>query len=84
MSFGFNYLPSEVSDILIEGNYDLGKYSGQPLYFVGESEGFVEVLNNIGKYALRYQEACLDGKMCDGDLPLKDCGSVDLSKPIFF
>ena len=55
---GFNYLPSEVSDIFVEGDYNLEKYSGQPLYFVGESEGFVEILNNLGQYSLRYQEAC--------------------------
>jgi hypothetical protein len=71
--FGFNYLPSEVSDVFVEGNYNLEKYSGQPLYFVGESENFVEILKNIGQYSLRYQEACLDEELCEGDLPLKDC-----------
>ena len=71
--FGFNYLPSEVSDVFVEGNYNLDEYSGQPLYFVGESENFVEILKNIGQYSLRYQEACLDEELCDGDFPLKDC-----------
>ena len=30
-------------------------------------------MNNIERYALRYQEACVDADKCDGDLPVKDC-----------
>ncbi len=79
--FGFQNLPSEVSDINVNISLNLGMYSGQPLYFVNPDMGASEVLNNIGRYVLRYQEACLaledgeNGSSCEGDLPTKDCKS---------
>ncbi len=57
--FGFQNLPSEVSDVDMNVSIELGMYSGQPLYFVNPGESVNEILGNIGKYALRYQEACL-------------------------
>jgi hypothetical protein len=71
----FRYLPSELEDVSIEGSYDLNKYISQPVYFinVNESEGISEILNNLGGYFLRYQEACLNNSLCDKDLPVKDC-----------
>jgi hypothetical protein len=75
VGFGFNYLPSEVSEVFIEGNYNLENYYGNPLYFLGDNEGNLEILRNIGPYALRYQEVCLDGEICKGDFPLKNCSS---------
>ena len=73
--FGFQYLPSEVDYVSINGTYDFKDYVGEILYFVGANEGASEVLNNLGDYVLRYQEACIDNSSCVGDLPLKDCGS---------
>ena len=82
--FSFQYLPSEVDDVDVNVSVEFGDYSGQPLYFVNPSEGAGEVLNVLGKYLLRYQEACLDSgneenstneSVCGGDLPFKDCGS---------
>jgi len=71
--FGFKYLPSEVENISVEGTYDLGVYFDKPLYYIGSNEGVSEILSNIGKYALRYQEACLNGTVCERDLPVKNC-----------
>lgn len=71
--FAFQNLPSEVLDIKVESNLTLGQYSNQPLYFVNINQGASEILNNIGRYTLRYQEACLINKTCEGDLPTKDC-----------
>ena len=73
--FGFQYLPSEVGDIPVSGVYDFGEYVGEVLYFVDANEGASEVLNNLGRYILRYQEACLDNSSCVGNLPMKDCYS---------
>jgi len=71
--FGFQYLPSEVEDVLVSGDYDFEDYVGEVLYFVDADEGTSEILNNLGRYVLRYQDACLDGSVCEGDLPLKSC-----------
>jgi len=82
--FSFQYLPSEVDEIDVNVSVEFGDYSGQPLYFVNPSEGAGEVLNVLGEYLLRYQEACLDSgyeenstneTVCEGDLPVKDCNS---------
>jgi len=71
--FGFQYLPSEVGDVLISGDFDFGDYAGEVLYFVNVNEGASEVLNSLGRYVLRYQDACLNGSVCEGDLPVKSC-----------
>ena len=57
--FGFQYLPSEVDDVDVNLSVELGMYSGEVLYFVNPNEGASEVLNNIERYVLRYQESCL-------------------------
>ena len=76
-AFGFQHLPSEVSDIDVNISARLETYSGQPIYFVNPGEGVSEILGNIGSYILRYQEACLvnSSDSCNGDLPVKDCNS---------
>ena len=86
--FGFQYLPSEVDDVFVSGDYYFENYSNEVLYFVNGNEGVSEILNNFGRYVLRYQDACLrqavtgDGSWvtdeateCDGDLPKKSCDS---------
>ena len=78
-TFGFQNLPSEISDVDVNISSNLGIYSGQPLYFVNPNEGVSEILNNIGQYILRYQEACVDSgigeneNLCEGNLPTKNC-----------
>ncbi len=74
-TFGFQYLPSEIANIPIKGHYDLSSYSDQLLYYTSPSEGVIEILNNIGRYTLRYQGACLNESICEDDLPTKDCWS---------
>jgi len=73
----FQNLPSEVSNISVNISLDLEQYFNQPLYFVNPNRGASEVLNNIGGYLLRYQEACdlleESDNLCEGDLPVKDC-----------
>jgi hypothetical protein len=73
LSFGFQYLPEEVENVSVSGSYDLNLYSGAPLYFVNPDSATSEILNNLGGYILRWQEACLEGEDCEGDLPVKNC-----------
>lgn len=74
-TFGFQYLPSEIMNVSIEGDYDFESYKNQLLYYTSPSEGVIEILNNVGRYVLRYQGACLNETECEGDLPTKDCWS---------
>ena len=71
--FWFQNLPSEVSDVVVNGSFDFNSYVNQPLYFVSPNEGASEVLNNLGDVVLRYQEACFGNVSCGGDLPMKSC-----------
>jgi len=75
--FGFRYLPSEVADVDVNLSIEFGEYSGEVLYFVNSGEGVSEILNNMGRYILRYQEACLVNgtDSCGEDLPVKNCDS---------
>ena len=72
--YAFQFLPSEVDNVSVNGSFNLGEYSGEPLYFVGSAEGVSEVLSNIGRYALRYQGACLNESVCEDNYPVKSCG----------
>lgn len=71
--FYFQNLPQEVANVSVSGFYDLQTYSGKPLYFVNNNLASGEVLNNLGSYILRYQDACIAGLNCSGDLPVKTC-----------
>jgi len=73
--FWFQNLPSEVSNISVNGSFDFDGYVNQPLYFVNPNEGASEILVNLESVLLRYQEACLNGSVCEGDLPAKGCDS---------
>ena len=74
-TFRFQYLPSELENVPVEGNYELGAYYNQPVYFVNLSPGVSEILMNLQDYILRYQEACLNGTECNENLPVKNCDS---------
>lgn len=74
--FTFKYLPSEVLDVEMNLSTNLGYYSEKPLYFVNTNyEEKSEILNNIDRYILRYQDACINSEDCEGDIPLKDCSN---------
>lgn len=70
--FYFSYLPQEVENISVLGNYSLENYLDKPLYFI-ESDAYIqqEVLINLDRYVQRYQDACLNNSECEG--PIKDC-----------
>jgi hypothetical protein len=71
--YGLTYLPSEVSDISVEGNYSVNDYVNEVIYFVDGEKGISEVLVNLERYTSRYQEACLGNETCSGDFPVKTC-----------
>jgi hypothetical protein len=75
VTFRFSYLPSELENVSVTGSYDLGAYYNQPLYLVGPNGAYPEVLNVLGNYVARYQEACISNSSCSGDLPIKSCDS---------
>jgi hypothetical protein len=71
--FEFSYLPSEVSDVVVEGNFALAEYTGQTIYFNDLQEGSYEIIKNLHAFIQRAQEACVYDETCDKDLPVKDC-----------
>jgi hypothetical protein len=73
--FWFQNLPSEVSNVSVNGSFEFDRYVNQPLYFVNPNEGASEILSNFNNVILRYQEACLVNSSCEGDLPVKGCDS---------
>ena len=72
--FGFQNLPSEVANVSVEGDFDLNDYNGQVVYFSEMNSGANEILQNVGRFVLRVQEACVD-EDCEGDFPVKDCSN---------
>jgi len=74
--FVTTYNPKETENISINGIIRLSDYSNKPLYFIPDEElAIKEILYNIGKFSLRYQEACLQGENCTGDFVEKNCSS---------
>ncbi|MAH43478.1 hypothetical protein CL614_07235 [archaeon] len=74
--FAFQNLPQEVTDVSVFGFYDLNSYFDKVLYFVNLDEGNeagYEILNNLERYVLRWQETCLEGEECEDNLPVKTC-----------
>jgi len=69
----FQFLPSELENISIEGEYDLSDYLNKPLYFTSSNEAVSEIINNLGDGVQRYQEVCVDDECDDETLPIKTC-----------
>jgi hypothetical protein len=73
----FKYNPEQTKNIsfFISNNYN--SYVGNPLYLAGDlDEAKAEISRNLGPYASRMQEACLNNEQCNGDFPIKNC-SID-------
>ena len=64
--FYFQYLPQEIENVSVTGFYSIEDYFDKPLYFVNNNPASQEILNNLGNYILRYQDACLSGMNCTG------------------
>jgi len=72
-NFAFKYNPNEIEAIKGELN-PAESYLGKPLYVYSENkEAEAEIAINLRGYAQRIQEACPEGKNCEGNLPEKTC-----------
>jgi hypothetical protein len=73
-TFYFNYLPTELTNVSISGNYSFNDYFQNTVYVINVNSGGSGLLNAIDAAALRLQEACLAGMDCsNADLPIKKC-----------
>ncbi len=80
-SYYFQYLPGEVENVSVSGNFSIAQYSGKVLYLVNNNPASQDILIDFNKYFLRAQGACLnsnlndsfDSSSCEGDLPIKTC-----------
>ncbi|RMF55857.1 hypothetical protein D6745_00935 [Candidatus Woesearchaeota archaeon] len=67
-------LPQSLKNVSVNGSFSVADYINKPLYIVGGSSSEVsELINFLGRYVLRYQEACLLEENCSKDVPVKDC-----------
>ena len=74
LEFGFQFLPSEVSDVPVDISLSLADYTGKVVYFVNANAISSEIVPNLNSYVLRSQESCLEGESCSRkDLPVKNC-----------
>ncbi len=70
----FNYLPDEVKNVSIEGNYQLSDYVSETIYFVNANPAINQIINSLQNIATRVQEACLEGTQCEVEsAPVKNC-----------
>jgi hypothetical protein len=76
LKFGFLYNPTETEKINSTLKY-LNEYDNSPLYIYSEdSNAMMEVYRNLFYYnqiVERVQEACPEGKICDEEIPIKNC-----------
>ncbi|MEK6874109.1 MAG: hypothetical protein AABW91_04645 [Nanoarchaeota archaeon] len=73
-AFQTSYTPDETQEI--ESDFiSISEINGKPLYFVNpEATSLNEIVYNLGRYATRYQEACLKGLNCtNSDNIIKTC-----------
>ncbi|MGV8151662.1 MAG: hypothetical protein ACP5OG_01145 [Candidatus Nanoarchaeia archaeon] len=72
--FNTLYNPNETQGLDIKTTNFLQTYSNKPLYIVGNyREPISEISNNLAKFALKTQRACIDEENCTEDLPIKNC-----------
>ena len=72
--FYFTYLPAELENVSISGNYSLESYYQKPVYIVNINPALNSLMYILQDISLRMQEACLSGESCTKvDLPNKTC-----------
>ncbi len=79
----FKHSPKEIENYNIEVSNEINSfdtYSNKPLYIYSEDyEAKKEILNNLGNFALRIQEACPEETLlnktfeCNPESPIKNC-----------
>lgn len=70
--FYFNNKLEDTSKVSVSMSAKLTDFSQQILYIDSENvEAFSGIINNLGRYSSRIQEACYEE--CERDVPEKDC-----------
>jgi len=70
----FGNLPTELSNVSIEGNYSFEDYYGKVVYFVNGQSGAELISYSLQGLSSRMQDACVDGFPCvNSELPVKTC-----------
>lgn len=78
--FGFStsFNPQETENISAPIFTTINSYAGKPLFFVGEGRAKQELDRNLWNFALRTQDACIEKKECEGNLPIKECSEDNI------
>lgn len=72
--FYFNFLPQELENVSIIGNYSFENYYQQPAYIINLNPAVNGLMYALQDISLRVQEACIEGQTClNPDLPVKTC-----------
>jgi hypothetical protein len=72
--FYFTYLPQELENVTIIGNYSFEDYYQQPVYIYNQNPAVGSISYALQDVALRIQEACKENSECTNkDLPIKTC-----------
>ena len=73
----FRYNPSQVEELKSSFATNIKKldgYTDKPLYVYSENkEAEIEIYRNFQGSAMRIQPACIEGKKCEENVPIKDC-----------
>ncbi|MDP3987190.1 MAG: hypothetical protein Q8P81_03130 [Nanoarchaeota archaeon] len=75
-SFSFRHNPEEIQYILpnLEGLKDGTFYRDLPLYVSSQDlDSDAEIKVNLGQIAGDVSSACIEGELCEGNLPVKSC-----------
>jgi len=73
-TFSTVYNPKETENINMKILWSIEDFYGEPLYFVADNkEAINELMYNIGRFAQRSQEVCLDKTECEDDFVVKNC-----------
>jgi len=69
----FKYNPEQTKNISVNVN-QINDYYNKPLYIFSEDvEAELEIYKNLQGYSQRIQRACVEGNLCNSDIPIKTC-----------
>ena len=78
--FYTQYTPQETENVSSLILRSPGDYSGQPLFFLGQSGARREIEYNLRNIVARSQEGCIPGyeKRCGNETPIKNCSTENI------
>lgn len=73
-TFYFSQMPYALKNVTSNGSFSLSDYENKKIYFVNYNPAAQSILIAMNGVVSNYQEACLDGVVCNNlDLPVKGC-----------